>query len=71
MTQAPIVKLPDFDKVFKVICDASQIGICRVLSEDKYPIANSSEKLNDARTKFSPYDTEFYAVVQALSHKRH
>eukprot|EP00253_Pinus_taeda_P023337 PITA_23337 len=48
---------------------AEEIG--GVLSQEDRPIAYFSEKLNDAKRKYSSYDKEFYAVVQALKKWRH
>jgi hypothetical protein len=42
-----------------------------VLSQEDRPVAFFSEKLNESRQKYSSYDKEFYAVVQALKHWRH
>ena len=49
MIEAPILRYPNFTKVFDVAYDVSSIGIASVLSQEGHPITFFSEKLNDAK----------------------
>ena len=45
--------------------------VLSILTQEKCPIAYFSEKLNEAKRRYSTYDKEFFALVRALEHWRH
>jgi len=71
LTQAPILTLLCFNKVFKVKCDASGGCIGGVITQEGKPFAFFSKKLRDSRRKYSTYGKEFYAIVRCLEHWSH
>jgi hypothetical protein len=71
ITEQPILVLRDFKKTFQVKCDASGFAIGAILSQEDRLIAYFSEKLNEVKVKYSTYDKEFRAIIQALKKWRH
>lgn len=57
--------------MFQVECDARELDIRAVLRQEGKPLAYFSEKLNDAKRKYSTYDLEFYVLFQSLKKWRH
>jgi hypothetical protein len=71
ITEQLILVLLDFGKTFQVRCDVSGVAIGVLLSQENRPLAYFSENLNEDKKKYSTYDKEFYAIIQALKKLRH
>ena len=57
---------PNFNNIFQDEFDANGSIIGVVLIQEGKHVTLFSEKLNDAKRKYSVYDQKFYAIVQAL-----
>ncbi|GJR13777.1 putative nucleotidyltransferase, ribonuclease H [Tanacetum coccineum] len=68
LTSTPVLVLSNFQKLFVLETDASIIGVGVVLSQEGRPVAFFSEKLSEARRKWTTYELEFYAIIRAVKH---
>ena len=70
LTNKPILRTPDFDKLFVVQVDASDVGIGAVLSqqygEDYLPVTYASRKLLPRERKYAVMEKECLAIVYAM-----
>lgn len=66
LSSAPVLVLPDFEKVFIIETDASNLGIGAVLMQDHHPISYISRALGPRNQSLSVYEKELLAVVHAV-----
>jgi RNase H-like domain found in reverse transcriptase/Integrase zinc binding domain len=70
LTSAPALMLPDFDKPFYVVCDASDFALGATLLQDQgnglQPVAYEGRKMTPAETRYITTDKENLGLVHAL-----
>lgn len=71
IAEMPTLRFPNFNQLFVVECDASKLAIGAILSQEGHPVDFFLEKLNEDKKKYSTYELELYAMVQALKKWRH
>ena len=74
LTQAPVLRLPDFNKELVVSCDSSATAIGGVISQlqdgAELPIAYASRTLSKAEKNYSTTDRELLALVWSVKQFR-
>jgi hypothetical protein len=68
---APILVMPNMEKLFSIYCDASGQGLGCVLMQDGYVVAYASRQLRKHEAHYLTHDLELAAVVHALKIWRH
>ncbi|CAM5108318.1 unnamed protein product [Natator depressus] len=71
----PVLRAPDFDKLFLVTRDASEHGVGAVLMQEGpdpefHPVVFLSKKLSERESHWSISEKECYAIVYALEKLR-
>ena len=76
LTLAPVLILPDYNKPFTLITDASDYATGSILEQDdtlgqSHPVAFYSKSLQPAEQNYEIHDKELLAIIHALKHFCH
>jgi hypothetical protein len=66
LTMAPVLTMPDMEKLFSIYCDTSGQGLGCVLMQDGHVVAYASRQLRKHEEKYPTHNLELVAVVHAL-----
>ena len=67
----PILVLPDLHQPFEIETDASNYALDAVITRPGHPVVFHFETFSDTVRRYSTYEKELYAIVQALKKWRH
>jgi len=76
LTLAPVLILPDYEKLFTLITDASDYATGSILEQEdafgrSHPVAYFSKSLQPAEHNYEIHDKELLAIIHSLRHFRH
>lgn len=76
LTAHPVLAIPSFDKPFKLLTDASNVGMGAVLVQEgqegeDHPVAYFSKKFDRHQLNYSTIEKEALALVSSLRHFAH
>jgi hypothetical protein len=71
LTTAPVLVMPDMEKLFSIYCDMSDQGLGCVLMQDGRVVAYASRQLRKHEVNCPTHDLELAAMVHALKIWRH
>lgn len=70
LVSAPVLIMPDYTIPFSVACDASDVAIGAVLTQEvqgeEHPVCYFSQKLSSSERKYSVTERECLAVIRAI-----
>jgi len=76
LTSAPVLILPDYEKPFTLITDASDYATGSILEQEdafgrSHPVTYFSKSLQPAERNYEIHDKELLAIIHSLKHFRH
>ena len=77
LTEAPVMRCPDYSKTFYLHCDASGKAIGAMIAQmsdddgKEHPIAYFSKSLSCAERNYSATERELLAVLRSIQHYKH
>ena len=66
-----LLKYPDFSKPFEVYADASDYQLGAVITQNSWPVAFYSRKLNSAQHIYTKMEQELLSIVETSQQYRH